>query len=49
MIQSVPSVTKKIVLGKPYYYLHQCKRVNGPPQDRLNALSGHPPSASSSA
>jgi hypothetical protein len=26
------SLTKKIVGGKPYYYLRACKRVNGKPK-----------------
>jgi transposase len=28
----VPSLTKKIISGKPYYYLRQCERVNGRPK-----------------
>ena len=26
------SLTKKIIRGKPYYYLRECKRVNGKPK-----------------
>src|SRR6266436_465684 len=29
----MPSLTKKIVHGKPYYYLRECQRVNGKPFD----------------
>lgn len=28
----MPSLTKKIIGGKPYYYLRQCERVNGRPK-----------------
>jgi transposase len=28
----MPSLTKKIVRGKPYYYLRECRRVNGKPK-----------------
>ena len=28
----MPSLTKKIISGKPYYYLRQCERVNGRPK-----------------
>ncbi len=28
----MPSLTKKIVHGKPYYYLRECQRVNGKPK-----------------
>jgi transposase len=28
----MPSLTKKIINGKPYYYLRECKRVNGKPK-----------------
>lgn len=28
----MPSLTKKIVRGKPYYYLRECQRVNGKPK-----------------
>jgi transposase len=28
----MPSLTKKIIRGRPYYYLRECKRVNGKPK-----------------
>jgi len=28
----MPSLTKKLIKGKPYYYLRECRRVNGRPQ-----------------
>ncbi|MCP4602096.1 MAG: transposase, partial [Proteobacteria bacterium] len=28
----MPSLTKKIINGKPYYYARECKRVNGKPK-----------------
>lgn len=28
----MPSITKKMVRGKPYYYARECKRVNGKPK-----------------
>lgn len=28
----MPSLTKKIIRGKPYYYLRECQRVNGKPK-----------------
>ena len=28
----MPSLTKKIVRGRPYYYLRECQRVNGKPK-----------------
>jgi transposase len=28
----VPSLTKKIIRGRPYYYLRECKRVGGKPK-----------------
>lgn len=28
----MPSLTKKIIAGKPYYYLRECQRVNGKPK-----------------
>jgi hypothetical protein len=36
----MPSLTKKIVRGKPYYYLRECQRVNGKPQGRLGLEEG---------
>ena len=34
------SLTAKIIRGKTYYYVRECKRVNGKPQDRPYHLSG---------
>jgi hypothetical protein len=28
----MPSLTKKIIRGKAYYYLRECRRVNGRPK-----------------
>ena len=28
----MPSLTKKIIRGKPYYYLRECQRVDGKPK-----------------
>src|SRR5260370_12957463 len=28
----MPSLTKKIIRGKPYYYLRECQRVEGKPK-----------------
>src|SRR6266496_4594539 len=28
----MPSLTKKILRGRPYYYLRECQRVNGKPK-----------------
>lgn len=28
----MPSLTKKLIKGRPYYYLRQCRRVNGKPK-----------------
>ena len=28
----MPSFTKKIVRGRPYYYLRECQRVSGKPK-----------------
>src|SRR3989338_8614380 len=28
----MPSLTKKIIHGKPYYYLRECQRVDGRPK-----------------
>jgi transposase len=31
MTQAVASLTKKIIGGRPYYYLRECQRINGKP------------------
>jgi hypothetical protein len=28
----MPSLTKKIIKGKPYYYARECRRVDGKPK-----------------
>jgi hypothetical protein len=32
MTYHMPSLTKKILRGKPYYHLRECQRVNGRPK-----------------
>lgn len=29
---TMPSLTKKMIKGKPYYYLRECQRVEGKPK-----------------
>ena len=38
----MPSLTKKIVRGKPYYYLRECQRVNGKPKVVSTLYLGSP-------
>src|SRR5437588_12431155 len=40
----MPSLTKKIVHGKPYYYLRECQRVNGKPKIVSTFYLGSPES-----
>ena len=40
----MPSLTKKIVRGKPYYYLRECQRVNGKPKVVSTVYLGSPES-----
>jgi hypothetical protein len=40
----MPSLTKKIVRGKPYYYLRECQRVNGKPKVASTLYLGSPES-----
>jgi hypothetical protein len=40
----MPSLTKKIVRGKPYYSLRQCQRVNGKPKVVSTIYLGSPES-----
>jgi transposase len=40
----MPSITKKIVRGKPYYYLRECQRVNGKPKVVSTIYLGSPES-----
>src|SRR5207245_364106 len=40
----MPSLTKKIVRGKPYYYLRECQRVNGKPKIVSTLYLGSPQS-----
>jgi hypothetical protein len=40
----MPSITKKIVRGKPYYYLRECRRVNGKPKVVSTIYLGSPES-----
>jgi len=38
----MPSLTKKIVRGRPYYYLRECQRVNGKPKIVSTIYLGSP-------
>jgi|SRR5438309_1424213 len=38
----MPSLTKKIVRGKPYYYLRECQRVHGKPKIVKTIYLGSP-------
>ena len=40
----MPSLTKKIIRGKPYYYLRECQRVNGKPKVVSTLYLGSPES-----
>ena len=40
----MPSLTKKMVRGKPYYYLRECQRVNGKPKVVSTIYLGSPES-----
>ena len=40
----MPSLTKKMVRGKPYYYLRECQRVNGKPKVVSTLYLGSPES-----
>lgn len=40
----MPSLTKKIIRGKPYYYLRECRRVNGKPKIVSTIYLGPPQS-----
>jgi transposase len=55
----MPSITKKIIRGKPYYYARECKRINGKPkitwqqylgrpEDIIKAMTEGPPQAAKS-
>ena len=39
---SMPSITKKMIKGKPYYYLRECRRVNGKPKIISTTYLGTP-------
>src|SRR6516164_4078253 len=45
MTYHMPSLTKKILRGKPYYYLRECQRVNGKPKIISTIYLGTPPSS----
>jgi transposase len=38
----MPSITKKMIKGKPYYYLRECQRVNGKPKIIWTTYLGTP-------
>lgn len=38
----MPSLTKKLIAGKPYYYLRECQRVNGKPKIVWTLYLGSP-------
>jgi transposase len=38
----MPSLTKKIIKGRPYYYLRECQRVNGKPKIVWQEYIGSP-------
>jgi transposase len=38
----MPSLTKKIIKGRPYYYLRECRRVNGKPKIVWQEYIGSP-------
>ena len=40
----MPSLTKKVIRGKPYYYLRECQRVNGHPKIVSTIYLGPPQS-----
>src|SRR6267143_4212003 len=40
----MPSLTKKIIRGKPYYYLRECQRVEGKPKIVSTIYLGPPQS-----
>ena len=40
----MPSLTKKIIRGKPYYYLRECQRVDGKPKIVSTIYLGPPQS-----
>src|SRR2546426_602088 len=42
MTYHMPSLTKKILKGKPYYYLRECQRVNGKPKIIWTMYLGSP-------
>jgi len=55
----MPSITKKMIRGKPYYYARECKRINGKPkitwqqylgrpEDIIKAMTEGPPQAAKS-
>jgi transposase len=44
MTYHMPSLTKKILRGKPYYYLRECQRVNGKPKIISTIYLGTPQS-----
>jgi hypothetical protein len=44
MTYHMPSLTKKILRGKPYYYLRECQRVNGKPKIVSTIYLGTPQS-----
>ena len=38
----MPSITKKMIRGKPYYYARECKRINGKPKIVWQQYLGRP-------
>jgi transposase len=38
----MPSITKKMIRGKPYYYARECKRINGKPKITWQQYLGRP-------
>src|SRR5262245_4748831 len=38
----MPSLTKKVIRGRPYYYLRECKRVDGKPKIVWQQYLGSP-------
>jgi transposase len=42
MTYSMPSITKKMIRGKPYYYARECKRINGKPKITWQQYLGRP-------
>jgi hypothetical protein len=38
----LPSLTKKLIRGRPYYYLRECQRVDGKPKIIWQQYLGSP-------